>query len=402
VTGARRRAVWVLGACQCVFWGVLYYGFSVLLQPMELDFGVSRAAIAGAFTAALLITAFAAPLVGRWIDRDRAPTLFRCGAALAVAGMELGALARSLPLLYLAWLLLGAAMAALLYEPAFGLVLRAFERGDDRLRALAAVTVAGGLASTIFLPLLSLAVARFGWRHAWGAAALAIVLAALAMERYVLPELRPVATAPTTFHAAATERAGITPPPPALLAPPLPPRGALPALIALFGTSTFAGMAFSTLLIPLLLERGHSPTLAAGALGLLGAMQLPGRLWMLRGGGAARGLFVAPLALQAAGLAAVAAGSAFGIVVCGTALFGLGAGLHTVARPFLIGKIAGVEKSGAWNGEVARAQGLARAGGPLAVAMIAGVRGVPAAFALLALALALLLPVARNLARQRH
>ena len=57
-------------------------------------------------------------------------------------------------------------MAAILYEPVFAIVGRAFADPEDRLRAIATVTVIGGLASTAFLPGTSALVTRFGWRGA--------------------------------------------------------------------------------------------------------------------------------------------------------------------------------------------------------------------------------------------
>jgi hypothetical protein len=333
--------------------------------------------------------ALAAPPIGRWVDRGRAPLVFRAGAILAVAGIALHAAARSLATLYLAWIVLGCAMAALLYETAFGLVIRAFDAADERLRALAAVTVAGGLASTICLPPLALAVERLGWRPAWAAAALAIVVGAVAMELYVFPQLpaappRAAAVRPTPPHASDGSVAG---------------RRAPAALALLFASSTFAGMAFSTLLVPLLVERGRSPAVAASALGLLGAMQLPGRIWVLRGGRGGRRLLAGPLVLQVVGLAAVATGASLPFVAVGAAAFGLGAGLHTLARPWIVQELAGVDAAGRWNGQVARIQGLARAGGPVAVAAASTVRGTSAVFALLALLLLLLVPVALILER---
>ena len=50
------------------------------------------------------------------------------------------------------WAALGLCMAAILYEPVFAIVGRAFADPEGRLRAIATVTVMGGLASTAFLP----------------------------------------------------------------------------------------------------------------------------------------------------------------------------------------------------------------------------------------------------------
>jgi MFS family permease len=139
----QRRAVWLLGGCQCVLWGTLYYSFSVLLVPMESDLGLTRAAVAGAFSVGLCAMAVAAPAIGRALDAGNAARVTRLGAGLAVAGLSTVALAHSAPVLYAGWACIGIAMAMLLYESAFALVTKAMPLDYERLRALATVTVMG-------------------------------------------------------------------------------------------------------------------------------------------------------------------------------------------------------------------------------------------------------------------
>src|SRR3712207_3378870 len=83
---------------------------------------------------------------------------------------------------YLVWVGIGLAMAATLYEPAFAVLAKWFERG--RARALLLVTLAGGLASTIFLPLSAWLVEAQGWRGALFA--LAAILALLTILPHAL------------------------------------------------------------------------------------------------------------------------------------------------------------------------------------------------------------------------
>ena len=53
VSPARPRALLAgLAVSETVAWGVCYYGFAVLLPPMERDLGWSRATLVGAFTVA--------------------------------------------------------------------------------------------------------------------------------------------------------------------------------------------------------------------------------------------------------------------------------------------------------------------------------------------------------------
>src|SRR5919199_83879 len=71
---------------------------------------------------------------------------------------------RDLAQFYLLWILIGITMATVLYEPAFAVVTAWFER--KRTRALTAVTLMAGFASTIFMPLESWLIELQGWRPA--------------------------------------------------------------------------------------------------------------------------------------------------------------------------------------------------------------------------------------------
>jgi hypothetical protein len=67
-------------------------------------------------------------------------------------------------------------------------------------------------------------------------------------------------------------------------------------LAIIFVLSTLGRMSLTTMLIPVLVARGHLPKTGATVLAALGVMQLPGRVWVLRGrrAGSIRGM----LALQ--------------------------------------------------------------------------------------------------------
>jgi MFS family permease len=373
---AQRLAVCGPGAAQCVFWGLLYYGFSVLIVPLQTALGASRPQLAGAFSLGLLVMALAAPLVGRRIDAGEAYRVMRTGLVLAVLGLLLLAASRALPWLYLAWAVIGAAMACLLYETALGLVLRAFAEPRQRLRALSTVTVLGGLASTVFLPLLALAVAQWGWRAAVLAAAVAVVLVGVAMERWVYAPLQ----VEDERARAGTGEAVILP-------------GAL-AFHAYAIAGTLASVALTILLVPLLVDRGVVLPLAASVLAMLGLSQLPGRLYLMRGPALSpRAMAFAPLLLQGLGLAIVAVPGSLHATMLGVIVFGAGAGLHTLARPWLVERRVGPHHAGRVNARLARSQGLARAGGPLAATLLASRVDGGIALGAIGLVLVLLVPL---------
>src|SRR5688572_3559371 len=156
------RAIWSIGCGQLVNWGVLYYAFGVLMMPVEESLGVPRWMVAGAFSLALLVSAIAAPTVGRLADRGQGPVVMQAGGYIAAGLLLVWAFLPSLAMTYIVWAALGLCMAAILYEPVFAIVGRAFQDVDARLRAIATVTIMGGLASTAFLPGTTALVERLG------------------------------------------------------------------------------------------------------------------------------------------------------------------------------------------------------------------------------------------------
>ena len=78
-----QAAVWAVGFGQCVAWGVLYYAFGVLVVPVEQQLAAPRWIITGAFSLALLTSALAAPVVGRWTDRGHGPVVMQAGGLIA-------------------------------------------------------------------------------------------------------------------------------------------------------------------------------------------------------------------------------------------------------------------------------------------------------------------------------
>jgi hypothetical protein len=84
----------------------------------------------------------------------------------------------------------------------------------------------------------------------------------------------------------------------------------------------------------------------------------------------------------------------------GVSLFASGAGLTTLARPYLVLHVYGAGRAGSINGVIARAQQLARAAGPVSAAAIAEVAGYGRVFAGMAMLLALASAV--TLVNSRH
>jgi MFS family permease len=303
------------------------------------------------------------------------------GSCLATLLTFAWARVETLPALYAVWIGMGVAMAATLYEPAFATVVSWFTQGRDR--ALLTVTLAAGLASTIFMPIEAWLLIRVGWRSA-----LTILTVVLG-----------VVTIP--MHAALLRRApaGLNPPR-AGSGPAASARGmTLDAarrtavfwvLSAAFFVSNFATAALGTHLIPYLVGRGYSPTIAAAVMGWMGAMQLPGRVLFVpisaRLG--AQVMVAAVFVAQALGIAQLPLLDVIGTLLPFILLQGAANGMATLARATSLAEIFGTRHYGAIAGAVALAANGARAIGPVGASLLwVGLGSYPSVFWLLAVSL---------------
>jgi MFS family permease len=169
-----RSLVGWLSVAQLITWGGVFYAFSVLLQPLEQELGLTRAQTSLAFSLGLLAEGLLAYPVGRWIDRGCERAVMTGGSLVLALGMGLHSLVNSQAAFYAVWMLLGAALSATLYGPAFAVVTRRFPQ--DFRRAIITLTFLGGLASTVFIPLCDWMVRVYGWRWAVGFLGLAQLL----------------------------------------------------------------------------------------------------------------------------------------------------------------------------------------------------------------------------------
>ncbi len=124
---------------EIVSWGLLYYAFPVLAPRISADTGWSSVAVTSAFSAALVVSALAGVPVGRVIDRHGPRRIMTAGSVLGVVALVVIATAPGLPAFVIGWVIAGAAMAGVLYPPAFAAVTGWFS--DRRLGALATLTL---------------------------------------------------------------------------------------------------------------------------------------------------------------------------------------------------------------------------------------------------------------------
>jgi len=158
---ARRwPVVSALGLVQIFTWGSTYYVLAVLAGPIAQETGWSPPWIVGALSVGFLVAALLSPRVGVTIARVGGRQVLATGCVLISVGLTILALATALWVFVLGWAVIGAGMAARLYDPAFATLGRLY--GRDARRSISALTLRGGFASTVCWPLSALLLARHG------------------------------------------------------------------------------------------------------------------------------------------------------------------------------------------------------------------------------------------------
>ncbi len=364
---ALRKVVAVLSLSQVVSWGCLYYGFATLQSSITTDTGWSATSVTAAFSLALVVSAGVGVWVGRHLD-SHGPRLVMTGASLlAVPGMILIAASPSLPWFYFGWVLVGAAMAGTLYPPAFAALTR--WGGQHRVRALTTVTLAGGLASTVFAPLAAWLDAAAGWRIAF------LVLAGIAVAvtlplhwwglRHAWAPSNESTRAALSGHPLTSAARVATTRPFVMLA-------AANALVAL------AAFAVVVNLVPMLREQGMDTQTAALVLGLGGLGQVIGRVGYAR--------FADAVGLTARSVVVVAAVAVFTaafalappitwVVIMLGMMLGLARGLYTLVHATAVTDRWGPASYGRLNGILTAPALVASASAPYVGALLATTTG---------------------------
>lgn len=136
-----------LGLSQITSYGLLFYLFAQIAEPLASQYGISSAHVLLGVSFLLLLQAPLAPFIGRWIDRHGALRVLSIG--LLVGGVGLFGLGWFTHLFGF-WLcigLIGLASGASQYEVAFAVAVQL--RDLQARTAISAITFYGGVASSI-------------------------------------------------------------------------------------------------------------------------------------------------------------------------------------------------------------------------------------------------------------
>lgn len=362
-----------LGVTELVSWGVLIYAFSVLIVPMRGELGWSMAALNAAYATGVVISGILAIPVGRILQAHGARGVMTVGTVATVVMLVLWSTVDSVPVFFCVFVIGGLAMATTLYEPVFAVTAAWFDR--HRPRAVLVLTVFGGLASVVFVPLTAALVTWLGWRDALLVLAGIAALIGLPVHGLLLrrrpadlglhPDGAPQPPPPDARHTAGRA------------ADVLRSRSFRLMTLCLV-MSTGAKFAVSVVLVAYLTDQGYSLTVAALAAGSIGVFQVGGRLLVT----ALRGrlpqhrvtalIFVGQAVAMSLLLLANGTGPvATGLLVVFVVLFGLGFGLEALLRGTLVPEYYGPANYPRINGVLGAFVVGARAVGPL----LAGIAG---------------------------
>lgn len=327
-----------LAITETISWGIIYYAFSVFITPMEADLGWSRGQLTGGFSLMLLITGVMAFPVGAWIDKHGTRLLMTAGSVGASALVIAWSQVADLTTFYVIWAGLGVCAAAVLYEPAFAVIATWFVR--RRSTALAIVTFAAGLASTIFIPLSDALLNAFGWRNAVlilgvGLAVTTILPHALVLRRRP-DDLGFLPDGAIRRQDTELPRTGL------LLSDALHSRFFWMLTLA-FSLALLSAAAIRVHFIPLLIDNGIDASAAAVASGAIGIMQVIGRVFFapLDARLSGRVMLVGIFAMQAAAMGLLLLGSSLIAVGLFIVIFGMSVGAKTLARPSILAELFG-------------------------------------------------------------
>jgi len=385
------RLVPALGVTQIVSWGTLYYSIAVLGASVRADLGISAAMLFGAYSLALLISALTAPFVGRAIDRHGGRAVMSAGSVCAAVALFMISQVHSTIALFLAWSVAGIAMAMTMYDAAFATLSQ--HSGTSYRKALTALTLMGGLASTAFWPASLKGLEWFGWRDTLLAFAALEIAVCLPLHLLFIP---PGTLAPEHGKAGAAEGRGRLPADKR--------RAAFVWLAIAFAFNGFIVSVLTVHLITMLQGKGLTLATAVWVGSFFGPMQVAGRLLEFSIGRRfpARSIGIAALSLLVAAVAVLAAlNGQLALALLFAVLFGGSNGVVTIVRGTVPAELFGRAGYGGTLGNLAAPALFARAIAPFVFAPLAVAESATVAGLLVLLAMAVLSVVSFGIAVKR-
>lgn len=354
-----------LGIGQITTWGTFFYTFPLIAEPMAQELSLSKPSVYAAASIGLGIAGLFSYSVGAAIDRGRGRAVMALGTAIGGLLFIAWSQVNSLWSFYPLFAGIGLVQAMTLYEPAFAVVARRFR--ENARGGITALTLWGGFASTVFVPLTQLLLDNFGWRHAL--IVLGLINLTLCVALYMVtinpkadPEPLPRDEGDTTPNIEGRKAVGWA------LGQPV-----FWGLAVAFAAYYFTHSALIFHLYPLLLERGYDTATTVAALAIVGPAQVAGRIaiWAFASNATIRAIGMATVLLFPAGIALLFFGQlGFLAPALFAVIYGAANGVFTIVRGTAIPEMLTRQAYGAINGALAAPSTIMRAVGPFAAALL--------------------------------
>jgi MFS family permease len=346
---------------------VFIYSFSLMMKPLQHEFGWNREQVSRAFSLAAISVAICSPFMGKLFDRFEPRKLI--AAFMTAFGLGLGSLAFLTPHLaqfYATAVFIGVAGSGT-YQLGYARVVASwFER---RLGAALSIVVAGsGVGTLFFPPLVQHLIANYGWRHTYlllatlplfvGAPLTLFFAPSLAVNKTSSPDKAHAASDGSTWKQALATRSFW------LLALGV-------CVVSLSENGALAHLA------PMLSDRGLKAGDAALIVSILGGASLAGRFmlgWLLD---YLEGSHIATFSLLAAGsgILLLANAQSFHSAAFAALLAGLGMGCELDLIPYMLKRYFGLRSFSTLYGIVYSGFAVAGAIAPLLLGHIYDVTG---------------------------
>ena len=338
--------------------GITGYAFGAFIEPLETEFGWTRTEINVA-VALSFVSGLVAPIVGRLMDRYGARPVMVASLLLMSAGFLLRGVTAELWQFYLFSAIVSVGMPGATILPAGRLVGIWFPRKRGRMMGL--VTAGNNFGGLTIVPLATAIIALAGWR--WGFASLGFISLFLAVVVFLVVRENPPDSGQEGGQGTATrggQLSGVT------------SREAFrsPSFYLITVGITFGAFTYSvilTQLIPHLENEGFNRGAAAGALTMMAAFGLVGKIifGFVSESITARLSFVVSLSIQAAGLLLFIVAGGSGMVWAAVIVFGFGFGGMGALIPLTIAEAFGLRAFGSIMGMVSMAGILPQLAGPI-------------------------------------
>ncbi len=352
----RLTVISALGVVQILAWGSSYYLPAVLAAPIAADTGWPLSWIVGALSIGLLTAGVVAPYVGRVIGETSGRPVLATAAILLAGGQFILGMAPNLPVFVLGWIVLGAGMAAGLYDAAFSTLGRLY--GATARSAITMLTLWGGFASTVCWPLSAYLVAHVGWRGTCFAYAAIQLLVSLPIVLMTLPR------APPELPKAKLRAGG----PAVELLP--SERDAFQVLSGIMIIGGAIGAIVGVHLLTLLQAQGIGLAAAVAFGALIGPAQVGGRIIEMAGGGRHHPIWTMSVALGLIAFGLAMLSFEIGPIALALIFYGAGNGVFSIAKGTLPLAQFGPQRYAPLVGKLARSSLIAQALAPTAGALL--------------------------------